>query len=201
MTTKPTAKTTVISDTLAFLYGQFQGAPVIEAILASWADQCQDIEDMLVDVLVLMALPDATGVQLDILGRIVGEPRLGRTDDEYRIAIGARVRGNRSNGTVEDIIAVLVASDDRGYLVQEFERASFQVFADDAMTADAAGVVNNVLQSIKGAGIRADFIYQTVDNDNALTFADADVEQADNDRGLADDTPETLGGYISEVVV
>ena len=42
-----------------------------------------------------------------MLGRIVGEPRQGATDADYRLRVRASIRVNRSDGTIEDVIDVV----------------------------------------------------------------------------------------------
>lgn len=51
----------------------------------------------------------AVGVQLDKVGAIVDEPRLGRDDDEYRQAIKYRIFANNSKGTPTNLIQGLKA--------------------------------------------------------------------------------------------
>lgn len=51
-------------------------------------------------------LPGGPWDVLDKLGKIVGEPRNGRTDAQYVPAIRLRIRINRSNGLAEDIIQI-----------------------------------------------------------------------------------------------
>lgn len=193
MTTQPEPKSNVVQETIDFLYSQFHGAPVIEAIVSAWAVQSQEIEDLFVDLIVLFALPNATGDQLDILGQTVGEERLGRSDDDYRVAIGARIKMNKSNGSVEDIYEVLKAAEDREYDIDDLGQAYFQVRAVDAMTDALAAVLDAILQHIRGAGIRADFHYSNYDDDSTFTLASGDTTESSTSTGLG-------YGYIGDVV-
>jgi hypothetical protein len=49
------------------------------------------------------------GVQLDRIGRLVGQPRAGVDDDHYRFYLRAKIRANRSDGTPDVIIGVFQA--------------------------------------------------------------------------------------------
>lgn len=49
------------------------------------------------------------GVQLDRIGRLVGQARASSDDAHYRLYLRARIRANRSNGTGDAIIAVFQA--------------------------------------------------------------------------------------------
>ena len=70
--------------------------------------QIQDLEDSSFEVLLNRWIDTAVGVQLDGVGAIVGEAREGRGDDEYRLAIKARIQINFSEATPEDILTALV---------------------------------------------------------------------------------------------
>lgn len=73
-------------------------------------DQVQEIEDVLFQLLNERSLTDAEGVQLDLIGEILGLARQGGwTDDEYRILLGVRIGINLSNGEPERMINTLDA--------------------------------------------------------------------------------------------
>lgn len=95
------------SDIRKLLIDQFKDKPIIEAILASYIKQVQDLEDALFQVLNDRWLSTAEGAQLDMLGEILGEAREGRDDTDYLQALNARIKINTGSGRVEDIIAVI----------------------------------------------------------------------------------------------
>jgi hypothetical protein len=196
MSDQPVARTDIVSRTLRYPYGQFHGAPYFEAVLASYAVQCQEIENVLVDVLVLSLLPNASGAQLDVLGRIVGEPRQGRTDDEYKIAINSRIRINKSNATIEDVLFVLVSAVDQSYELEEIGNACFNVRIPAPTTATDATQIAKVLQQSKGGGICANLLYSGVDEDQIFQFASGDSEEASSTQGLGNDAGTTGGSFI-----
>jgi hypothetical protein len=69
-----------------------------------------ELEAMFNDLLTQRSIDVAVGDQLDILGDIVGQPRIGAAigdDDTYRRYIRARVAANRSDGTGDDVIQVV----------------------------------------------------------------------------------------------
>ncbi len=102
-----THKLTHVADGLAHLAYQFQDLPHFEAILTAWLNRIQEIEDVLWELIDERTIDAAVGVQLDGIGAIVGEPRLGKTDDEYRLFIKARRLVNLSSGTVPELIEIL----------------------------------------------------------------------------------------------
>lgn len=75
------------------------------------AEEFQEVENALWQVYLSRFIDDAFGESLNVLGRIVGEPRNGRDDPSYRVRIRARIRVNQSFGTANDILAVLALLD------------------------------------------------------------------------------------------
>ena len=66
----------------------------------------QRFENACIQLLTQRGVDVAAGVQLDVLGKIVGQARLGNTDDVYRRYIRARIATNRSTGRREEIINI-----------------------------------------------------------------------------------------------
>jgi len=102
-------KTTHVLEAINTLVEQFKNKPLIKSLVTAWVNQIQDIENMYYELRTERQLNNAVGVQLDGLGNIVGEKREGKDDDEYRNAIRVRILINKSNGTTENIYAVMKA--------------------------------------------------------------------------------------------
>lgn len=82
-------------------------APNLNAFLAALLRPLQDLENVFFDVIRARFLGHATGVQLDAIGRLVGEARLGRlVDADFRRAIRLRILVNGSSGRPEDLISI-----------------------------------------------------------------------------------------------
>lgn len=81
-------------------------APNLNAVLSALLKGVQSAENAVIGTMVSRILGFATEKTLDVLGRVVGEPRYGRTDDAYRKAIRLRVYINSSRGTPEDYIYI-----------------------------------------------------------------------------------------------
>lgn len=84
----------------------FGSSTVLMGILAAILDQIQLIEDDAAAIAAARDVDTATGVQLDQVGALVGQPRWGRNDDDYRILIRARILANSSKGTPETLISI-----------------------------------------------------------------------------------------------
>lgn len=92
---------------LAELPMQLQGKANLEVLLGALLDQVQQLEDVLFPLLSERGLAVAHDGTLDQLGRLVGEPRLARSDADYRAAIGLRIERNNSRGEPDRLIRVI----------------------------------------------------------------------------------------------
>lgn len=92
---------------LSRLLSQFKDKPVIQAFLSSYLSQLDTIQEDTFYLLNNRGIDNAEGVFLDNLGKLVGESRLGRNDEDYRKAILARIYINNSDGTPINLIEIL----------------------------------------------------------------------------------------------
>jgi hypothetical protein len=99
-----------VDEGLELLTSKYRDKPIVRAILAALLSRVQVLEEELWQVLWGWVLTHygytASGQQLDDLGAIVGQPREGRSDADYVLAIRLRIRINRSNGRSEDVLQV-----------------------------------------------------------------------------------------------
>lgn len=92
---------------LAMILGQFDGSPVLQALVRIIADEIQELERVILDVWASRLIDLATGVQLDLIGKIVVLPREGLLDDDYRKLLLVKIQVNVSDGTPEEVIDVV----------------------------------------------------------------------------------------------
>lgn len=104
-----TKKTTHVIEGLANLVDQFKNKPRLAALVTSFLTQIQELEDALAQIETDTTTTTAVGQQLDNLGAIVGEARLGRSDLQYDTAIQVRRLLNVSEGTIEDVHGLIQA--------------------------------------------------------------------------------------------
>jgi hypothetical protein len=158
---------------------QFRGKPKLEGLISPWLEQVQELEDVFYDLLILRWLPNATGRQLDILGRIVGQIRGGRTDSVYRLWIAARSLVNRSSGLTEQIYGIvrkLVGADIDIFLSEE-PPAGFTMRIEDAIDANDGAEIAKILRLAKAAGVRANL--EWFSDANVFRFAPTSAEVPD----------------------
>lgn len=103
------------------LTNYFSEKPKLRGVVKAMLQRFNDIEVLAEEVRTQRWIDTAVGVQLDGVGYIVGEPRLGRNDDDYRTAILFKIFVNTSNATPEDLIRglrFLTQPDDIQYIEQ-----------------------------------------------------------------------------------
>jgi hypothetical protein len=171
------------------------------AVYAALSKQVQAIEDALWDLLTLRAIDLASGAQLDNLGRIVGESRLGHDDPTYLLFIKARIRRNRSSGNPEELYGIFKPLLDPaaklnlvGYWPAAFE---FRIGNVD-LTATVA-VFRGILSSCTAGGVGSTLTYQTVDDAHAFTLGDANGGSVPG-LGLGDTGDPSAGGALAGAV-
>lgn len=142
------------ADGVARLLERFRGMPVFEALLRIALKRTQHVEDVLWSIYVGVWIDNAVGVQLDNLGDVVGEPRGGRQDTQYRIYIRARIAINRANGKINDTLKVarLILESTATLTYTPEYPAAYRV--DVANTAISAADIDVLLNQVRPAGVR-----------------------------------------------
>lgn len=95
-----------VAQMLARLPEQLKELPNWGAVIRSFGEELQELEDALVQLRDGRSIDTATGATLESLGRLVGEPPSGLETELYRRRIRARIAANRSKGRLKDLIAV-----------------------------------------------------------------------------------------------
>lgn len=89
------------------LTSYFDNAPKFRALVAGILSYFTDLEDQAELIRLNRWIDTGEGVQLDLLGTIVGEARQGRLDPAYRNALRFRIFINTSRGTIPDLLTAL----------------------------------------------------------------------------------------------
>lgn len=181
-------------DAVNRLVTQYKGKPKIEGFTRALANPAQDLEDTFLDLLTLRSLDTAVGKQLDGLGEIVGESRKGKNDEDYRIAIKAKIGQNISKATPEDVISVfiLLVKANTAYFMEYFP-AEAAIFADVNIENLDNYDILKFMQKVMPAGVRLDYI-GWYDNGDAFAFQDDP-----NAKGFGDAFNNAIGGKFATV--
>jgi hypothetical protein len=100
-----------VAEGLLKFAGPFWGKPRWAALYVAFALEIQELENVLWDILEKRLLANATGVQLRVLGKLVGQSDPGLGEDVFRLLIKVRIRINRSQGLLRDLQEVLQLLD------------------------------------------------------------------------------------------
>ena len=95
-----------IQQALDRLLEQYRNKPRIEGLISCFTEQIQDLEDVIFALPEDLTIETAIGVQLDLIGTIVQQDRLGFSDTIYRALLRAKIGENISTSTPENVINV-----------------------------------------------------------------------------------------------
>jgi hypothetical protein len=190
-------------DMLAFarsmVPAQYRGKGNWDKILKCFSKPFQDLENGFWQLLTERYLSVAVGDVLDQLGEIVVEPREGRTDEAYRVAIRVKILIVVSSGTQPQILAILATlMPTVSHLFVPYYPAAFTVEAGGVVTAVQAAELARAVRRAKAAGVGAQVISSQVDEANSFLWSD-DTEIASSTQGFADDEETDAGGALADV--
>jgi hypothetical protein len=141
------------------LLSQYKDAPNINAILAAYIVQVQEIEDILQEFYTKTVLATATGQQLDQIGVILGRTREGNTDDIYRVLLYTKIVQMFSEGTINELISIFVTLvNPVDAELTEVYPASFLLTANNPVIIGDGSDVVDAINNAKVAGVGFDLI-------------------------------------------
>jgi len=154
-----------------------KGTPNFEGLLKGLAVEIQALEDAAYDLLVNRRLDTAQNAQLDVLGKIVGQPRNGMTDAAYRIRIGGKIAANNSEGKVSDIIKVakaVLAGNNVTLRLEQFRVASMLLHVESGLISDElATVLSEFMRDAAMGGVNMQTHYQTAIDSESFSYGHA----------------------------
>lgn len=153
----------------AWLYYQFRAKPnfvaLVERVIGR---QIQELENVFQDILSARILDNATGGALDLWGSVFNEPRAGRTDATYRVALLLAVARDNGSGTPEDMIAILLTLTDstKVYLEDEYVTRAVSVYLESpTISTDLAAELRELADSLAPAGVRVITVSERANSD------------------------------------
>lgn len=183
-----------IAQALERLLEQYKHKPNIAAVLTIYAQQIQDLEDLMQPLFTERALANASGIQLDYVGSIVGQAREGLSDPEYRIQILVKIGKNLSEGEPERVIDIfkLLTQSEYVHLMNLNDASIALMTLNDFTSQDEVDELFRSMQEVVAAGVRID----------AITVADPDLAFAYDGPGPAalgyDDGSGLVGGKYAK---
>lgn len=196
MTYAPIKITDHADQGVAKFLEQFKDKAALEAWARSYLNRIQELEDAIGEVILIRGIDDSEGVGLNAIGKIVGRPRLALIDADYRIALRAQIRINRSSGTPEDLLDVTGLSIPAGqdFTLDEAYPATVIIEVLGQSVFNLLVLLDNLIRT-KAGGVKLFLGYNPGSAD--FLWSDDDSEPTDTVHGGGDDT-ETIGGYLSD---
>ena len=154
-----TKKTTHTDDAQKNLISQFRRRADFDAWIGALVQELIDLEVAAFEVLDgTLTVGSTAGANQDVLGRLVGVEREGRSDADYDLRIAAQILLNISSGTIEQVIAIVEAMIGTTPVVEVTEDfpAEFDVTIDDTSVSNGDEVGSLVILA-KPAGVFGSF--------------------------------------------
>lgn len=188
-----------VNQALARLHEQHKGKTNIEALLTALTSPIQDIEAAMIQLLLERTIDTAIGVQLDVIGKIVGQPRNGLSDDDYRRHVRARIATSNSKARVADLIVVsrLVLDDPTTAIEVDQTGAAAVVtrLAGTLVTDTVAGFLMDFLRDTAAAGVRIHLQYLQAAEANSFQFGAVTLLSGAHSIGATTLTVDSTNGY------
>jgi hypothetical protein len=133
----------------------------VELLVEALVAEVQVLDAEALDVFTNFTLDNATGVNLDVFGVILGRARADETDDLYRDILRAQIRLNTGSGTIPDLlfIVALVIDAPNPLVLTEGQPAEFEILVTLDLPAGVGAAIGAIVQIAKGGGIKGNFKY------------------------------------------
>ena len=186
-------------DALDRLIGQYRNSERLKGIISALCKQIQELEDGGDSMLEKLNIDTAEDMLLDNIGKIIGQARMGFSDEVYRVLIYTRIAINISGGVPENLISIFrIITQSETVDFREIFPASIQIMADREIPASIVNAVKNAVRNALPAGVGL-LAMGYFDKERAFEFEDGYVK-ADNQHGFGDINNLELGGVLSVLV-
>jgi hypothetical protein len=160
------------AEALERLFEVFKAKPKMRAFVTALCGPAQRIEDALYQILTERYLDTAIGIQLDTLGKIIGQPRNGLSDTDYKRYLRARVKVNRSSGLTDQLLTIarLIVNDDDAAItfVPSYPAAGTVEVTGIPFDTATAAVLVEFLRAAAADGVRLILEWSTVDPEDTF---------------------------------
>lgn len=193
-----TEETDLGTRAVSYALWQYLEQPRFTAMLRALCDAVQPLESLAFDVRNGFLLTSAVGVQLDILGKIVGETRGELVDGAFRVLIKARILANNCSGQPEQMYAVLALLDTDSFALREYPPAAYSV---EVLGATYPDIYYRILDYMKPAGVALHYVYSEYDSLETFMFSETyATSETDADTGFGSTYSASTGGYFAGVL-
>jgi hypothetical protein len=178
------------------LIEQYRDKPLFRKLVEITGARAQILEDALWQLFTERSVETAVGEQLDMLGRVVGQPRQSFADDDYRLHIRARVKLNRSSGTVPELLEIFRLVTPGGTTLKFVPRfpAGFRLsLGVTGFTSAQILLLLNFLRAARAGGVWGTLHWITTTEAETFAFAGG------TGLGFGDTSDATAGGALAGI--
>lgn len=188
-------------DGLDLLISQYTGRIRIENWLRANLKSIQELEDSTYQICNSFFIDTAVGDQLDAIAAIVGEKRGSYSDEELRIIISLKILANKSNGKVEDFLALLAAIDPNAVYTEKYPASIHLKLSYEITNLRLRSIIARFMKAIKPAGVALSAIAR----DNTTSFRMSPLYGASSQTGrgfssVHGTVPIGAGKLVSEII-
>lgn len=174
-----------------------------QKFIAALAAPFQDLETALHQMIAMRNVNTSVGVHLSGLGKLVGRPRVGVSDDEiYRRMVRAQILTNKSNGRIDEVIAIaelLVYEPDAEYELDNQGNAAYVLRVTGiVLDWDIAELVTQFLAKATKGGVRVVVEWWTQLEPELFRFAPFTGVSAS--KGFGDVSNPAVGGHLASAL-
>lgn len=162
-----------LEQILKNLLEQYKEKPNLINFIEIFANQVQELEDAIEPLCEVLDITLSEGQQLDEIGDLVVQDRLGNTDPKYRILLRTKIGINTSKGEgpkVIEIVKVLTESDYVHLINLGGGAIDLEITTLYTDQTEINFIFENI-QKLVAAGVRVDDL-RCVSSDCAFSFAD-----------------------------
>ncbi|MCP4482085.1 MAG: DUF2612 domain-containing protein [bacterium] len=197
-------KENYIEHGLNRLITQYKNSKNLKKLLTVFLEDKQGLENEIQSLYERLDIDNKTGFELDQVGKLVGQERLGFADDIYKVLIYSRIAINSSGGTPENIINLFkILMGTEGVQYRELYPASIQIWCKGSLPylkEILIPYIVNALQTILPAGVGLNHV-GVYDEDSPFTFAEEDgLISLDGKDGFDDENDLSIGGSLGEEI-
>lgn len=181
------------------LIQQHKCSETVRCMLDGFVSQIQELEDSIFNIAQAQSILNAEGAQLDKIGEIVGQERLGNNDEFYRILLLVKIGQNTSFGEPEKVAEVFktITQATRVHLQEHFP-GGVMVSSNGQLNPITVNFLYSIIQSVVPAGVRVDYMGVWLEDETYDPFSFDGPDESDG-AGFGTATDNTLGGCLAEL--
>lgn len=184
--------TTHENDAIDRLITQYSDSTNLQQLIKVYTTQIQEIETVFFDLLNSRTINNSSGQQLDNIGTLIDQDRLGYDDTTYLGLIYNKISQINSEGTIENLISIfnILMNADK-ITLSEPSTAHVNLYAINSSPLISNNDINIAISNSKPTGVSVDLI-----NVQSDYFGFQNDSEA---LGFSSLTDATQGGYLSDL--